>query len=824
MFDFKSLTTSQNNGAANSLTELFNQLDRKATHISLRPVQAAALKKLDEQLTERDIVIKLSTGSGKTLVGLVFAELMRRKYKGDPSIYLCPTTQLVEQVLQSAQAIGVPAETYPAKGLPYEALAGDAILVCTYDRLFNSRSTLESNNVKPSSIVLDDVHAGVERVRSCYTARVPDECFEQFIAMLKPQCELSDPAAWRGINSHAHDARYEVPYWVWNNVHAKAAELLEPFKDEGDFKFRWGNISKYLELARVCISGTSAEISLPHSAVEERLVYCSAKHRLFMSASIKDGSSFIADLDCDPGAFKRIIEPTEDEGAGERMMLATSLISPEAKKEEIADICNEISKYTNVVVLTSSEAQSKIWTESGATLCMKDEFEPAIDRLKATNGNYIVFTQRFDGVDLPDDACRVLVIDGIPAGDRLSDKIDASRQKDSPEYEVRTINRFEQALGRAVRSSADYAAVLLVGQDIAAFIGKRSVREILEARTRTQVDLGKELVKLTPGTAIKDVIKGMAHALLARDDEWKKLHRTRVDQAEKITRQGLDLTVHESVAAAGRLSWKQAKARNFQPAVATLRTATNIPNLHKVQKAELLYKIAANLFHIDQSAATDAYRAAFEINSDFPRPEKTADKKFSLLSEQAVAAKDFYSEFAQPNAAIARLNEISAKLNFAMPADVVEQGLLELGEALGASSSRPEKETNRGPDALWLFDEIGLCLEAKSEKTATIHKTDAAQLILSLEWCKDHVNFHEKLIPVFVSNSNRADRTEDITFAPSLINEELLFDIIERLKTVILGLNFDGPLFSDPVAMGRALSTNGLTGKQIATRLLKIIA
>ncbi|SDU37954.1 DEAD/DEAH box helicase family protein [Geopseudomonas guangdongensis] len=823
MFDFTSLTTKINSEAPDTLEELFSQLDRKATHITLRPAQTSALAKLDEQRDKRDIVIKLSTGSGKTVVGLVYAEMMRRRFKGEPVLYLCPTNQLVDQVIQSAQAIGVQAGAFPSNGLPYSALAGESVLVCTYDKLFNSRNVFETNTIRPSCIVLDDVHAGINRVRGCFTAKVPDQCFDQFRSMLQPLCEATDPATWRGIQSHSQDFRYEVPYWVWDNIHGEAAKILEQHKDDRELRFCWNNISRYLELARVCISGTGAEITLPLAAVEENAAYCSAKHRLFMSASIKDGSSFIADLDCDPEAFKRVIEPLEDEGAGERMMLATSLISPEAEKKDIAEVCKNLSLSVNVVVLTSSTSQAKIWVDSGATLAKAQDFDSALEELKTSVGNYVVFPQRFDGVDLPDDACRVLVIDGVPTGDRLSDKIDAARQKDSPEYDVNTVNRFEQALGRAVRSSADFAAVFLVGTDIAAFIGKRSVRDLLESRTLVQVDLGRDLTKLTPGTTLPAALKGMVQALIGRDNGWKDTHRKRVKAAQRVTRQGGVLTVHELLATAVRSSWVFAKARNFQAAVPILREAINNPNIHKVQKAELLYRIASYLHQFDSTASADAYRAAFNINSDFPRPQKIADKKFAKLSDQAVAVRDYFVRFAQPNAALARLDQIAAKLSFALDAEVIEQGLLELGEALGATATRPEKETGRGPDDLWLFDDIGFCLEAKSENKTSIHKTDAAQLTLSLQWCNDNVMMPEKgFIPIFVSNTSVADRAEDISFGPSLLTEQILFDLIVRLKKVVLCLSFDGPLFSDPAAIMKALNAEGLAGRQIATKLGKL--
>ena len=820
MFNFKSLAAKPKSEAPKTFGELFSQLDRKATHASLRSVQVSALAALDTQADEKDVVLKLSTGSGKTVVGLVYAEMMRRRYKGDPVIYLCPTTQLVSQVLTSANSIGVPATDFPHKGLPYDAFAGETVLICTYDRLFNARSTFENNAVRPSCIVMDDVHAGVERVRSCYTVKIPDECFEQFLSTVRPLCEATDPATWRGIESNSPDYRYEVPYWVWLNIYSHVANLLETYKEDKELLFRWGNISRYLEVARVCVTGNSAEISLPVAAVEEMASYSGAKHRLFMSASIKDGSSFIADLDCNPNAFERIIEPPEDEGAGERMMLVTSLISSEASKKNIAELCRDLANLANVVVLTSSAAQAKEWIENGAELFQGKEVDGAIERLRTSVGNFVVFAQRFDGVDLPDDACRVLVLDGVPSGDRISDKVDAARQKDSPEYDVRTVNRFEQALGRAVRSSADFAAVILVGPDVASFIGRRSVREMMEARTRVQVDLGKELAKLTPGQKVEDVIPGLVKALLERNEEWKDAHRTRVKDAERVTRSGGELTVHENVAIAYRSAWELAKSRNFQGAVSKLREVADAHELHRVQKAEILYRMAGYLNQIDSTGAADAYRAVFGMNSDFPRPEQIIDKRFRRLSGQAVLLRDYFSVFSQANAALAKVDEIAAKLSFALPSDVVEQGLLELGEALGASASRPEKQTGRGPDDLWLFDDVAFCIEAKSEKTSLIHKTDAAQLVLSLEWCKESVDLGGgKLVPVFATNSTSADRGEDVAFGPSLMNESFLFEIIGRLKRLIVGLSFDGALFNDVAAIQAAIKGNSLGGRQIAAEL-----
>lgn len=822
-FDFSGLAKAKSAEVPTTYEELFGRLDRRATHASLRPVQVSALALLDAQQSEKDTVIKLSTGSGKTVVGLVYAEKMRVTYRGEPVVYLCPTTQLVDQVVQTAAAIGVPTATFPEKGLPYEGLAGEAVLVCTYDRMFNSRSVFESKKIRPSAIVLDDVHAGVDRVRGCFTSKIPTACQAELRALLMPLCESSDPATWRGIDNSSPTAQYEVPYWIWTNVQEGFAQLLEKHNEDEELLFRWGNISRYMELARVCVSGTSMEISLPLSVTEEFVSYANVKHRLFMSASIKDGSSLISDLGCDPVAFSRLIEPDEDAGAGERMILPVSLIGQDVAKSEVATLCAVLAKQTNVVVLTSSAAQAKDWTDAGAKLHQGNAVDAALTTLRSSNGNFVVFAQRFDGVDLPDEACRVLVIDGIPSGDRLCEQVDSNRQKDSPGYDVRTVNRFEQALGRAVRSSADYAAVLLVGTDLAAFIGRKAVKDLMEGRTLVQVELGRELSKMKPGQPVGEVLAGMIQGLLARNEGWKEAHRAHVKSAPDTKRVNPQLTAHERLAVAYRTAWMGAKSRNFQAAVQTLRESSNDPTLHTVQKAELLYRTASYLHQFDPGSATEAYRSVFQMNSDFPRPEMTVDRKFARVAEQAVALRDFFGEFSSANAALAKLDEIKSRLVFAQDSDLVEQGLHQLGNALGASSSRPEKATRRGPDNLWLFDDVGYCIEAKSEKYSKIFKKDAAQLHLSHQWCEDHVDLPlSQVVAVFATDVLVSDRAEDIAFGPLALDEAALLGIVERLKQLVLSLAFNGPLFTDPTAIGKKMQELNLSGRQLQSVMKKV--
>ena len=72
MVDFKKLVKKEKVVDLTNLITAFESLDRQTSHIDLRPVQRQALEELSTKRSQKDIVLKISTGSGKTSVALLF--------------------------------------------------------------------------------------------------------------------------------------------------------------------------------------------------------------------------------------------------------------------------------------------------------------------------------------------------------------------------------------------------------------------------------------------------------------------------------------------------------------------------------------------------------------------------------------------------------------------------------------------------------------------------------------------------------------------------------------------------------------------------------
>lgn len=341
------------------------------------------------------------------------------------------------------------------------------------------------------------------------------------------------------------------------------------------------------------------------------------------------------------------------------------------------------------------------------------------------------------------------------------------------------------------------------------------------SHSREQIDLGKDLadqLKEAAEPSLKAIERAVS-MLLDRDSDWKDAHRERIGGVAKSTRPP-GLTVAERAAAAERAAWFAAKARNFQGAAANLQQAADDRELHELQKAELLARMAGYSAHFDPDRAAAIYRSAFQINSQLARPPQMPDKRYAQLRAQAVAFSEGLQQYSSAGAAVAKLEDIRARVAYAGSAASVEGALMDLGRFIGAAASRPESETGRGPDVLWLLDGTALCIEAKSEKTAPIYKADAEQLLLSTEWCvKEAGQPRESIASIFATNSRKVDRAEDVSFGPLVMTEACVMRLVDAAIAVVNGLSFDGPLFRDIAEIGKRLGAVGLTGPGILAKL-----
>lgn len=170
MVDFKKRLAGKQAEKPTDPIKLYETLDRAHDKGPLRPAQLAVLKSwfADHQDT-RDIIVKLHTGQGKTLIGLLMLQARLNVGKG-PALYLCPDNYLIAQTCDQAKQFGI--ATCTAEGeLPDEFINGNKILVASVQKLFNgiTKFGLHKQSVGIETFLMDDAHACTDRIRECRT-------------------------------------------------------------------------------------------------------------------------------------------------------------------------------------------------------------------------------------------------------------------------------------------------------------------------------------------------------------------------------------------------------------------------------------------------------------------------------------------------------------------------------------------------------------------------------------------------------------------------------------------------------------------------------
>lgn len=175
MIDFKKKMAKEKTLKKENPIEIYDNLDRTSVTGPLRNTQMKILKEwYEERKEDKDLIIKLHTGEGKTLIGLLILQSKINMGEG-PCIYVCPNKYLVDQVCMEAVKFGIVVGTIGTGNvIPGEFYDGKLILVTHAQKIFNGKTIfgLGNNYEKAGCIILDDAHACVDAIRESFMVSI----------------------------------------------------------------------------------------------------------------------------------------------------------------------------------------------------------------------------------------------------------------------------------------------------------------------------------------------------------------------------------------------------------------------------------------------------------------------------------------------------------------------------------------------------------------------------------------------------------------------------------------------------------------------------
>ncbi len=745
MVDFRRRLAKKQAGKIVDPLALYGTLDRASDKGELRRAQEAILAAWYGQFrSKRDVILKLHTGQGKTLIGLLVL-LSRLNEHGGPALYLCLNNFLVAQTCEQARQFGIRYCTADPD-LPADFLDGKSILITSVHKLFNglTRFGLGSQSVAVDSIVIDDAHACIEDIREQFTISLSreDPAYAELLNLFSATLEDQGAGTLADIRHESYDALLSIPYWDWRDKRTEVLAILSSHSTDDAIRFTWPLLRDQLPDCQCVISGANLEIAPYLPPLDLFGSYHNARHRVFMSATVTDDAFLVKGLRLSPDTIRSPLVYEKERWSGEKMILLPSLIPPGLTRDLIVNTYGVArpNRPFGVVVLVPSMVHAKGWQARGATLGTRATIEREIAALKG--GAYetpLVIANRYDGIDLPDASCRLLILDSKPYAQSLVDRY-AERSRSSSEITaIRLARTIEQGLGRSVRGEKDYCVILLIGEELVKTVRAAASRRHLSAQTRTQIEMGLEIAQMAQeddrDTPPLDILRGLINKCLSRDEDWKAFYVEYMDSLHPADTTSMALDIFQLELEA-ELAFH---SRDPQRAIELTQRLIDTLIKDDTDKGWYLQEMARYAYVRSKSESNQLQIGAHKKNRFLlkPRDGMTIDKL--VVSQQRVekiiAWVRGYSDYAELNL---HVEDILARLRFGVAADSFERALDELGRSLGFECQRPDKEWKRGPDNLWgLREGEYLIIECKSEAhpdKKEVSKHEAGQMNTSCAW------------------------------------------------------------------------------------------
>lgn len=720
----------------------------------LRDVQAQVLDAWFTRRAEQDVAIKMNTGTGKTTVGLL--ALRSSINEGvSPGLYVSPDKFLSEQVAKHATELGIP-WTEDVESADY--LSGRAIGIVNIHKLFNGLSVFggpDSSRVNPidiGSLVIDDAHACLTTVEEQTTVHVPvgSEAYEMMFTLFSSAMRAQSPARFADVETALPGAVVRVPIDAWASHIDAARDLLNDYREDDDLKFRWPFLKLVLPTCQAVFSASYLEIKPVHPPISEVSAFASAERRLYLTATLADDSVLVTHFGIDEDAAKSPVTPSTASDIGDRLILSPQEIDPTMTDDSIRGLVSELSRKYSVVVLTPSRRRSEVWTGHNVQVLDKDEISDGVRSLKNGRIGLSIFVNKYDGVDLPNDACRVLVIDGIPENPGNVERRDAELLRGSESLALRQLQKIEQGMGRGVRSSDDYCVVLIVGPAAARLLARPRWRKRLGSATRAQLELSSQVAaEIGPGV---ENLTEVIYQCLRRDPDWESLSRQCLTG---LTYQDPHV---EAFAAPSRAAFDAAATGQYGEACNRMSDAINLSG-DQLTEGWLMETQATYMQQLDPARAQTILAGAIQRNPRVLRPvagaayrraEKAADQ-----SQQTLIA--LQADFQNPTDLALGFRDVLDRLEFDPTGHrEFENAVEEVGRYIGFGSERPERDIGAGPDCLWAVGGLKfLVIECKSEAQSLVWKKDAGQLAHSMSWFEQEHDSTCSATPVLIHHSGQ---------------------------------------------------------------------
>jgi len=771
---------------------LFRDL-RKRTVPGLLSHQADLLRSYLAAHTQyADIALQLPTGSGKTLVGLLISEWRRRRY-GERVVYLCPTRQLVNQVAQQASTkYGIDLHAFTGSRANYDAKASadwqnaEAVGVTTYSSLFNTNPFFS----EPNLIILDDAHSAENYVSAFWSLLIEkskpehESAFSALIGIVTRLLPNSDKSRLAGDSADATNQQWveKLPTPVFQSVVGEIVPLLDEHTQHTNLRYPWKLLRDSLHACHLYVSRRAILIRPLIPPSNTHAPFFGAKQRLYMSATLGAGGDLERVTGRQP--IHKIPVPLgwDKQGIGRRFFLFPKRSLDDADAETFAMESIRLAGRALYLVpddRLAEKVQAAIAETVACPVFDATQIEASKQPFIQSDKAVAVIANRYDGIDLVDDDCRLLLAHGLPGGANLQERFFVLRVTAQLLLDDRILTRLVQGFGRCTRSPNDYAAVVVLGENLNSYLFKKERREFFHPEIQAELEFGLEQSK---SASTQEMLENLTH-FFKQDADWDAADKAIVALRSGLTQHTLAATKELADAVAAELTYQYALWNaDFTAALEQCRTVIGKLTHSDLRGYRALWLYLAGstawLAHQANQLPTD------EIAKDYFRKAQAAAPVLRwLVSLQAdKVAPAAMAAAVEPHLAamIERLEMVledmgtihdrkydaqeSSILNAILQNSdgiAFEDGHERLGRFLGYSAGNSSEDA--APDPWWIADD-SLCFvfedhgEGKSDTVFSVRK--ARQAASHPDWIRNNLtqSSDAEIIPILITPCTRTTK------------------------------------------------------------------
>ncbi|OKH65777.1 hypothetical protein EB73_21165 [Mycobacterium sp. SWH-M3] len=643
---------------------------------------------------------------------------------------------------------------------------GEAIAVTTYSAIFNLNSHLSDAHV----LVFDDAHAAEEYVGQAWALSV-DGHTDAYHHLLDELADTLEPAFISRMVGPVGDNREVrlLPVAAITSHLDGIARVLTALSGRASYRFNMIRANLGACLFYVSRREIYIRPMIPPTFEHDAFTY--PRQRLYLSATLGGAGELERAFGRAPIERVGVPPAWEKSGSGRRFFVFPDLVTvfPEpaeaepresdlaeqADSPQVADpthesngeaqgaaevktplqrLVTELLGLSNKRLILTPDDESAFRLADMLGVDERDRYtardadaglQPFIDAETGT----LLAPSRYDGMDLADDSCRMMLMAGLPKASHLQDQFLESKLGATEVLEERIRTRVLQGAGRCTRGPSDWAVVVVQGDELLRFLSRVEVQQALPVELQAEIAFGFRQEEQTA-----DDLVYLAGSALKQDDMWREEAEPDLAEYRRAATRTPRPNADQLAASAPRevRAWKAAWQQDWEAATRIAVDVLEHLTAPALQPYYSLWAYLGSSWSRLAAETADDPTAAIERSAELLRRAHRAAKRTTWLKEvQPQAGEQVDSDplnEASVDQVIARLQgplrspakcdrkigEMLSSLS-QQKATSYEQGLTIVGEMIGAPDSF--KPTAKGrADSVWIWDTLWICIEAKSEQ------------------------------------------------------------------------------------------------------------